>query len=117
MGNSANVKAKSNQVVAGIESLLVELGAGTSSAKMKTGIVSLEEAPASAPGEEHVAPVEEPANAEEPVEEDAPAEIATPVEEATPAVESEAEEEPASAPKEAEEDDDGGDEEEDEDDE
>ena len=41
MGNSANVTAKSNQVVAGIESLLVELGAGTSSAKMPAGIVSL----------------------------------------------------------------------------
>jgi hypothetical protein len=122
MGNSANVTAKSNQVVAGIQSLLVELGAGISSAKMPAGIVSLEEAPASAPVEEHVAPAEEPAHAEEPhaeepVEEVAPAEEAAPVEQAAPAEEAEAEEVPASAPKEAEEDDDGGDEEEDEDDE
>jgi hypothetical protein len=109
MGNSANVTAKSNQVVAGIESLLVELGAGTSSAKMPAGIVSLEEAPA--PAVEHAAPAEEPVHAEEPVEEAAPVEETAPVEEAA------AEEEPASAPEEAEESDDGGDEEEDEDDE
>jgi hypothetical protein len=109
MGNSANVTAKSNQVVAGIESLLVELGAGTSSAKMPAGIVSLEEAPAATHVEEHAAPAEEPAHVEEPVEEEA-----APVEEAAPAVEAEAEEEPASASEEAE---DGGDEEEDEDDE
>jgi DNA-binding protein Fis len=110
MGNSANVTAKSNQVVAGIESLLVELGAGTSSTKMPAGTVSLEEAPA-APLVEHVAPAEEPVHAEEPVEEAAPVEETAPVEEAA------AEEEPASAPEEAEESDDGGDEEEDEDDE
>jgi hypothetical protein len=109
MGNSANVAAKSNQVVAGIESLLVELGAGTSSAKMPAGIVSLEEAPA--PAVEHAAPAEEPVHSEEPVEEAAPVEETDPVEEAA------AEEEPASAPEEAEEGDDGGDEEEDEDDE
>ncbi len=72
MGNSANVKTKSDQVVAGIESLLVELGAGTRTEKMPAGIVSLEEAPV-AP----VAPVEEPAHAEEP----APAEEASHVEE------------------------------------
>ena len=117
MGNSANVTAKSNQVVAGIESLLVELVAGTSSVKMPAGIVSIEEAPASAPVEEHVAPADEPVPTEEPVEEATPAEEATSVEEASPAEEADAEEEPASAPKEAEEDDDGGDEEEDEDDE
>jgi len=110
MGNSANVTAKSNQVVAGIESLLVELGAGTSPAQMPAGIVSLEEAPA-APVAEHAAPAEEPVHAEEPVEEAAPVEETAPVEEAA------AEEEPASAPEEAEEGDDGGDEEEDEDDE
>jgi hypothetical protein len=118
MGNSANVTAKSNQVVAGIESLLVELGAGTSSVKMPAGIVSIEEAPASAPVEENVAPDEEPAHVEEPVEEAAPAEEAASIEEASSTEEAEAdEEEPASAPKEAEENDDGGDEEEDEDDE
>ncbi|HIJ51125.1 MAG TPA: hypothetical protein HPP54_08755 [Nitrospinae bacterium] len=102
MGNSANVAAKSNQVVAGIESLLVELGAGTSSAKMPAGIVSLEEAPA-APVSEHAAPAEEPVHAEEQVEKAAPVE------------ETVVEEEPASAPEEAEGGD--GDDEEDEDDE
>ena len=107
MGNSANVTAKSNQVVAGIESLLVELGTGTSSTKMSAGIVSLEEAPA-APVVEHAAPAEEPVHAEEPVEEDAPVEEVAPDEEAA------AEEEPASD--EPEEGDDDGDEE-DEDDE
>ncbi|MBN4079774.1 hypothetical protein JYT60_00895 [bacterium AH-315-C08] len=107
MGDSANVKAKSSQVVAGIESLLVELGAGTRSAKMPAGIVSLEEAPA--PVAEHAAPAEEPVHVEEPVEEAAPAE------EVAAEEESASEEEPASAPDEAEEGD--GDEEEDEDDE
>ncbi|MBT5471213.1 MAG: hypothetical protein HOK41_11475 [Nitrospina sp.] len=88
MGDSANVKAKSNQVVAGIESLLVELGAGTATEKMPAGIVSLEEAPAPAA---HAAPVEEPAHAEEPapVEEPAHAE--------EPAVEEPAAEEPVAA--------------------
>lgn len=114
MGNSANVTAKSNQVVAGIESLLVELGAGTQ--KMPAGIVSLEEAPA-APIAEHVAPAEEPVQAEEPVEEATPTEEVAPVEEVAPAEEVVADEEPASAPDEAEEGDGGGDEEEDEDDE
>jgi hypothetical protein len=112
MGNSANVTAKSNQVVAGIESLLVELGAGTSSANMPAGIVSLEEAPA-APVAEHAAPAEEPAHAEEPVEEAAPVEEEAPAEEAAHEEEAAVEEESESAP---EEDDDGGDEE-DEDDE
>ena len=110
MGNSANVTAKSNQVVAGIKSLLVELGAGTSSTTMPAGIVSLEEAPA-APVAERAAPAEEPVHAGEPIEE------AVPVEEAAPAEEAAAEEEPASAPDEAEEGDGDGDEEEDEDDE
>jgi formylmethanofuran dehydrogenase subunit D len=60
MGDSANVKAKSGEVVAGIEALLTELGAGTVMG-MPAGIVSLEEAPvAPAPA------VEEPAHAEEP---------------------------------------------------
>jgi hypothetical protein len=131
MGNSANVKAKSNQVVVGIESLLVELGSGVGPAKMSAGIVSLEQAPAAAPIEEHVAPAEEPAHVEEePVEEPAseseeaasaeePAHVEEePVEE--PASESEeaaSAEEPASAPEEGEDGEDGGDEEEDEDDE
>lgn len=112
MGNSANVTAKSNQVVAGIESLLVELGAGTRSAKMPAGIVSLEEAPA-APTMEHAAPAEEPVHAEEPVEA-APVEEAAPAEEAEPAEEAVAEEEPAAEPEEG---DDGGDEEDEDDDE
>jgi hypothetical protein len=120
MGNSANVTAKSNQVVAGIESLLVELGAGTSSTKMPAGIVSLEEAPAS-PVVNHDTPAEEPVDLEEPVEEDAPVEEAAPVEEdapveeAAPAEEAAAEEEPASD--EPEEGDDGGDEEDEDEDE
>ena len=62
MGNSAKIQAKSNQVVAEIESLLVELGSKTGVGGMPVGIVSLEEAPA-APG----IPLEEPVNAEEPV--------------------------------------------------
>jgi hypothetical protein len=109
MGNSANVTVKSNQVVAGIESLLVELGAETISTKMPAGIVSLEEAPA-APLVEHAAPAEELVHAEEPVEEEAaPVEEDAPVEEATRAEEPAAEEELASD--EPEEGDDGGDEE------
>ena len=48
MGDSVNVKNKSNQVVAGIESLLAELGAGNGSATIPAGVVSLEEAPVSA---------------------------------------------------------------------
>jgi hypothetical protein len=86
MGNSANVIAKSNQVVAGIESLLVELGSGSGAGptKMSAGIVSLEEAPAAAHLAEHAAPAEEPAHEEEPVEEAAPAEEVEPVEEDSP---------------------------------
>ena len=49
MGDSAHVKDKSNQVVAGIESLLAELGDGTSPAKMPGGTVSLEEATVNSP--------------------------------------------------------------------
>ena len=127
MGNSVNVTAKSNQVVAGIESLLLELGAGTSSSNMPAGTVSLEEVPA-ANLAEHAASAEEPVHLEEPVEEAAPAEedaaeeepvnnSDTPVEEAAPAEEDAAEEQPASAPEEAEEGDGGDEEEEDEDDE
>ena len=49
MGNSSNIKAKSREVVAGIEVLLTELGAVPSSNQgMPAGIVSLEEAPAAA---------------------------------------------------------------------
>jgi hypothetical protein len=123
MGNSANVTAKSNQVVAGIESLLVELESGAGPAKMSAGIVSLEEAPAAAPVVEHAAPAEEPAHAEELVEETAPAEEPThaeelveetaPVEEVAPVEEASPAEEPASESEEVE---DSGDEEEDEED-
>ena len=60
MGDSAHVKDKSNQVVAGIESLLAELGDGTIPAKMPGGTVSLEQAPVNSPE----APTEEPAQAE-----------------------------------------------------
>jgi hypothetical protein len=82
MGNSLNVKAKSGEVVAGIEALLTELGAGPSSTQgMPAGIVSLEEAPA-APAD-----VEEPVHAEEPV-----------AEEAAPAEETHAAAEPAPEP-------------------
>jgi hypothetical protein len=53
MGNSSNIKAKSREVVAGIEVLLTELGAVPSSTQgMPAGIVSLEEAPA-VPEETH----------------------------------------------------------------
>ena len=79
MGDSANVKDKSNQVVAGIESLLAELGDGTSPAKIAGGTVSLEEAPINSPDvptpepiqaetelhKEPVAEEEQPANTEE----------------------------------------------------
>ena len=61
MGNSANIKSKSNQVVAEIESLLVELGSKAGAGKMPAGIVSLKEAPA-APE----VPAEEPVHVEEP---------------------------------------------------
>ena len=60
MGDSAHVKDKSNQVVAGIESLLAELGDGTSPAKMPGGTVSLEEAPVNSPD----VPTQEPTQAE-----------------------------------------------------
>ena len=69
MGNSPNVKAKSGEVVAVIESLLAELGAGPSSTQgMPAGVVSLEEAPAT------ISAVEEPAHAEPAPEESAQAE-------------------------------------------
>ena len=49
MGNSSNIKAKSREVVAGIEVLLTELGAVPSTTQgMPAGIVSLEEEPAAA---------------------------------------------------------------------
>ena len=61
MGNSPNVKAKSGEVIAGIESLLTELGAGPSANQgMPAGVVSLEEAPA------FLTAIEEPPVAEEP---------------------------------------------------
>lgn len=79
MGDSPNVKAKSGEVVAGIEALLTELGAGTSKS-MPAGIVSLEEAPvvteepAAHGGEEPVEPV----HAEEAPAEEAPAQAEEP---------------------------------------
>jgi len=128
MGDSPSVKAKSGEVVAGIEALLTELGAGPVSTKsLPAGIVSLEEAPAAV---EAPAVVEEPAaHAEEPAAvehvEEAPVEE-TPAEEthAEPAPEPEASEEaaPAEEAEEAEEEsaeggEEGGDDEEEEDDE
>jgi hypothetical protein len=97
LGNSPDVKAKSGEVVAGIEALLAELGAGTT-AGMPAGIVSLEEAPVLAPAvteepahaEEPAA--EEPAHAEEPAAEEPAAEEPAPVEE-EPVEEAPAEEE------------------------
>ena len=89
MGNSPDVKAKSNEVVAGIEALLTELGAGPSATQgMPAGIISLEEAPAAAAAGE--APAEEaPAHAEE------PAAHAEELAAEEPAVEEPAAEEPA----------------------
>ena len=85
MGKSANIISKSNQVVAEIESLLVELESKTGIGGLPAGTVSLEEAP-SAPGvaeEEPVhtedsgaVPIEEPALVEEP----APEELTEPIE-------------------------------------
>ena len=51
LGNSPDIKAKSGEVVAGIEALLTELGAGETLATrgIPAGIVSLEEAPVSTP--------------------------------------------------------------------
>lgn len=75
MGDSPNVKAKSGEVVAGIEALLTELGAGTSKG-MPAGIISLEEAPAVT--EEpavHVEEPVEPTHAEEVPAEEAPAHV------------------------------------------
>ena len=120
LGNSPDIKAKSGEVVAGIEALLTELGTGTLTTKgMPAGIVSLEEAPVAAPAvteepaEEPVA--EEPA-AEEPTEEAetlVSAEVASEPEVETSEMESEpAEEAPAE-----EESSEGGDDEEEEDDE
>ena len=77
MGNSANIQSKSNQVVAEIQSLLVELGAKAGAGGVPAGRVSLEEAPA-APE----VPAEEPVHAEEPVA--VPIEEPTLVEEAVP---------------------------------
>jgi hypothetical protein len=94
LGNSPDVKAKSGEVVAGIESLLVELGAGTQpSTGMPAGIVSLEEAPASTPAVEAPAEepaTEEPAHAEEPAAEEPAAE--EPAHDEEPAEEAPAEE-------------------------
>jgi hypothetical protein len=93
LGNSPDIKAKSGEVVAGIESLLVELGAGEPASKgVPAGIVSLEAAPAAtqAVTEEpaHAEPVtEEPAAEEEPAhaepETEEPAVVEEPEVEAT----------------------------------
>lgn len=98
MGDSPNVKTKSGEVVAGIEALLTELGAGPTSTKsLPAGIVSLEEAPAApAVTEDPTVHAEEPAAVEEtaPVEEAPAAESAPELEaseEAAPAEEAEAE--------------------------
>ena len=93
MGNSANIKSKSNQVVAEIESLLVELGAKAGTGRMPAGIVSLKEAPVApeVPAEEPVH-VEEPAAAieEPPVkEEPAPAALTETTEDGSEAPEAE----------------------------
>ena len=96
MGDSANVKDKSNQVVAGIESLLAELGDGTNPVKMPGGTVSLEEAPVSSPElpTQELTQVETSAH-EEPAAEVQPAnteEVAPVIEEpATEAIEEETE--------------------------
>ena len=88
MGNSPNVKAKSGEVVAVIESLLTELGAGPSSTQgMPAGVVSLEEAPAT------TSVVEEPAQAETVVEEQTEVETVLEPESSEPGDESEDEEE------------------------
>ena len=84
MGDSSNVKAKSDQVVAGIESLLAELGDGTRPAKIPGGTVNIEEAPVNS----QAAPIEEPIQAETPAHEELAAQE-QPVNdaaEATPAV-------------------------------
>ena len=117
LGNSPDIKAKSGEVVAGIESLLAELGAGPLITKgMPAGIVSLEEAPVAAPAvTEEPAPVEEEPAAEE---SEAPAEPAPAEEESAeeesveeaPAEEAPAEEESSEGG------DEGGDDEEEEDD-
>ena len=99
LGNSPDIKAKSGEVVAGIEALLTELGAGETLATrgIPAGIVSLEEAPVSTP-EVAEEPAEEPV-AEEPTEEaetQASAEVASEPEVEASAMESEpAEEAPA----------------------
>ena len=107
LGNSPDIKAKSGEVVAGIESLLAELGAGPLITKgMPAGIVSLEEAPVAAPAVTEEPAAEEPAPAEE---EPAAEESEAPAEPA-PAEEESAEEAPAE-----EESSEGGDDEEEED--
>ncbi len=85
MGDSALVKDKSNQVVAGIESLLAELGDGTSPTKMPGGTVSLEEAPVNSPD----LPTPEPTQAETAVHQEPATEEEQPAntEEVAPVVE------------------------------
>ena len=111
LGNSPDIKAKSGEVVAGIESLLAELGAGPLITKgMPAGIVSLEEAPVAAPAVTEEPAAEEPAPAEE---EPAAEESEAPAESA-PAEEKSAEEAPAEEES-SEGGDEGGDDEEEED--
>ena len=120
LGNSPDIKAKSGEVVAGIEALLTELGTGTLTTKgMPAGIVSLEEALVAAPAVTEE-PAEEPV-AEEPAEEEPTEEAETLVSAevaSEPEVEtSEIESEPAEEAPAEEESSENGDDEEEEDDE
>ena len=120
LGNSPDINAKSGEVVAGIEALLTELGAGKTLATrgIPAGIVSLEEAPVSTP-EVAEEPAEEPV-AEEPTEEaetQASAEVASEPEVEASAMESEPAEEASAEEESSEGGEEGGDDEEEDEDE
>ena len=120
LGNSPDINAKSGEVVAGIEALLTELGAGETLATrgIPAGIVSLEEAPVSTP-EVAEEPAEEPV-AEEPTEEaetQASAEVASEPEVEASAMESEPAEEASAEEESSEGGEEGGDDEEEDEDE
>ena len=120
LGNSPDIKAKSGEVVAGIEALLTELGTGETLATrgIPAGIVSLEEAPVSTP-EVAEEPAEEPV-AEEPTEEaetQASAEVASEPEVEASAMESEPAEEASAEEESSEGGEEGGDDEEEDEDE
>ena len=120
LGNSPDIKAKSGEVVAGIEALLTELGAGETLATrgIPAGIVSLEEAPGSTP-EVAEEPAEEPV-AEEPTEEaenQASTEVASEPEVEASAMESEPAEEASAEEESSEGGEEGGDDEEEDEDE